>query len=306
MRKDQIFVLMLVVMLPMSGCFDGAVGDAEGTDDATDGSGNHELSVNHPPVISAGIESSISYTKGDDCTTNGIKIHARHAITDWDGQISQAGWDIDLDGNIDYFVTDSEGHTAVEILLDDMTYWNYTSGNNEIYARQKNIVFGAQDDSGQWTSSEIFLIEIEELYVHNGVYKTNLDVIPCAGSVNPMDYNFSVTDHSDIITGYGWDRLIQIEFLEGDYPIEWQRIKIKLDGDVSPQRYCTLTYYSWCSIELSDGSLPSTNSLSMSWHPNQVITIKEQVNLQKTSGESMDVEIWIDDVLVDSLTLTLE
>jgi hypothetical protein len=44
----------------------------------------------------------------------------------------------------------------------------------------------------------------------------------------------------------------------------------------------------------------------MSWHPNQVITIKEQVNLQKTSGESMDVEIWIDDVLVDSLTLTLE
>jgi hypothetical protein len=29
MRKDQIFVLMLVILLPMSGCFDGAVGDAE-------------------------------------------------------------------------------------------------------------------------------------------------------------------------------------------------------------------------------------------------------------------------------------
>ncbi|MDC0556797.1 hypothetical protein OAO34_03325 [Candidatus Poseidoniaceae archaeon] len=304
MKTDRIFVLLLVVMLPMSGCFDGAVGDAEGSDES-DGNGNNELSVNHPPVISAGIEPSIMYTEGDDCTTNGIEIHARHAMTDWDGQISQAGWDVDLDGNIDYFVTDSEGHTAVEILLDDLTYWNYTSGNNEIFARQKNIVFGAQDDSGQWTSSEIFLIEIDELYVHNGVYKTNLDVIPCAGSVNPMDYNFSVTDHPDEIDS-GGDRLIQIEFLEGDYPIEWERIKIKLDGDVSPQRYCTLTYDSWCSIELSDGSLPSTNSLSMSWYPNQVITIKEQVNLQKTSGESMDVEIWIDDVLVDSLTLILE
>ena len=37
MRNDQIFVLLLVVLLPMSGCFDGAVGDAEGTDDASSG-----------------------------------------------------------------------------------------------------------------------------------------------------------------------------------------------------------------------------------------------------------------------------
>ena len=37
MRNDQIFVLLLVILLPMSGCFDGAVGDAEGTDDASDG-----------------------------------------------------------------------------------------------------------------------------------------------------------------------------------------------------------------------------------------------------------------------------
>jgi len=37
MRNDQIFVLLLVILLPMSGCFEGAVGDAEGTDDAADG-----------------------------------------------------------------------------------------------------------------------------------------------------------------------------------------------------------------------------------------------------------------------------
>ena len=36
MKTDRIFVLLLVVLLPMSGCFDDAVGDAEGTDDATD------------------------------------------------------------------------------------------------------------------------------------------------------------------------------------------------------------------------------------------------------------------------------
>ena len=42
MRKDQIFVLMLVILLPMSGCFDGAVGDAEANDDMTDSTSNNE------------------------------------------------------------------------------------------------------------------------------------------------------------------------------------------------------------------------------------------------------------------------
>ena len=40
MRNDQIFVLLLVVLLPMSGCFDaGGVGEAEGAQDSTDASG---------------------------------------------------------------------------------------------------------------------------------------------------------------------------------------------------------------------------------------------------------------------------
>ena len=33
MRKDQIFVLLLVILLPLSGCFDGAVGDADAEED---------------------------------------------------------------------------------------------------------------------------------------------------------------------------------------------------------------------------------------------------------------------------------
>ena len=36
MRNDQIFVLLLVVLLPLSGCFDaGSIGEAEGTEDST-------------------------------------------------------------------------------------------------------------------------------------------------------------------------------------------------------------------------------------------------------------------------------
>ena len=36
MKTDRIFVLLLVVMLPMSGCFDDAVGDAEAEEDSSE------------------------------------------------------------------------------------------------------------------------------------------------------------------------------------------------------------------------------------------------------------------------------
>ena len=36
MRNDQIFVLLLVILLPLSGCFDNAVGEAEANDDRDD------------------------------------------------------------------------------------------------------------------------------------------------------------------------------------------------------------------------------------------------------------------------------
>ena len=47
MRNDQIFVLMLVILLPMSGCFDGSgVGEAEGAQDSDEASGGTTV-VNH-------------------------------------------------------------------------------------------------------------------------------------------------------------------------------------------------------------------------------------------------------------------
>ena len=36
MRNDQIFVLLLVILLPLSGCFDNAVGEAEADDERDD------------------------------------------------------------------------------------------------------------------------------------------------------------------------------------------------------------------------------------------------------------------------------
>ena len=46
MRNDQIFVLMLVILLPMSGCFNGAVGEAEAEEDSEEGN-----DVEHMPQM---------------------------------------------------------------------------------------------------------------------------------------------------------------------------------------------------------------------------------------------------------------
>ena len=67
MRNDQIFVLLLVVLLPMSGCFDGGgVGEAEGAQDSdsADDSGTSTGGVPTTPATSNSQE-RIWYSTGD-------------------------------------------------------------------------------------------------------------------------------------------------------------------------------------------------------------------------------------------------
>tara|TARA_B100001093_G_C26524717_1_gene883311 strand:- start:263 stop:808 length:546 start_codon:yes stop_codon:yes gene_type:complete len=51
MRNDQIFVLLLVVLLPLSGCFDaGGIGEAEGSEDSTSTVINNYYNTSHAQV----------------------------------------------------------------------------------------------------------------------------------------------------------------------------------------------------------------------------------------------------------------
>ena len=78
MRNDQIFVLLLVVLLPMSGCFDsGAVGDAEATDDET-------VNVEHvEPLYSISIDDGDRHTIILNGTSLKIDSAFYRAENDW-------------------------------------------------------------------------------------------------------------------------------------------------------------------------------------------------------------------------------
>ncbi|MGB0489307.1 MAG: hypothetical protein ACPGK0_01895, partial [Candidatus Poseidoniaceae archaeon] len=98
---------LLFLTLPLSGCVGetDVIGDASATDEAvgTDSSSSDNLDAayNHPPVLAASISTELTDIQGQDCTTNGVQFQARHAMVDWNDNISRAGWDTNLDGVID-------------------------------------------------------------------------------------------------------------------------------------------------------------------------------------------------------------
>ena len=117
MKTDRIFVLLLVVMLPMSGCFDDAVGDAEGTDDANAGTtvinNYYNQSSNQDPVFhiaglsvdqyDTGRVSTYDSNSGEELTR---MYHATigfwFTVTDVDSNITSVGLDLNLDNMIDH------------------------------------------------------------------------------------------------------------------------------------------------------------------------------------------------------------
>ena len=91
MRKDQIFVLMLVILLPMSGCFDGAIGEAEADEDSGEYTENEYQDVIRTVYIGPGDVVNITL---DGNTTLELVSGLRTVTSDTE---SDAYWYVDMD-----------------------------------------------------------------------------------------------------------------------------------------------------------------------------------------------------------------
>ena len=100
MRKDQIFVLMLVILLPMSGCFDGAVGDAEGEADDVDST--VQYIPNQHPIIYGSI-SNCYHECWDSGSVDSLVRVNDFFVVDPDGTVASFGLDFDNDFQIDWY-----------------------------------------------------------------------------------------------------------------------------------------------------------------------------------------------------------
>ena len=121
MRNDQIFVLLLVVLLPMSGCFADAVGDAEGADESTvinNYYNNTTVEYNFPPVIWGSIYFGSHYC-GTNSTTSIENVIITRAVSavDYDGNVTEFGLDTDQDGTIDFPLTNMCDGAEYQVIL---------------------------------------------------------------------------------------------------------------------------------------------------------------------------------------------
>jgi hypothetical protein len=315
MRNDQIFVLLLVILLPMSGCFDGGtegVGEAEAAQDA-DGENPPSTSTsataapNLPPVISVETIGTLTNVEGPDCTTLAFEIEVRHAMTDWDGSILSAGWDVNLDGLIDYPTNASEGYMMIEIPMNTMVGRTAIQSNIEYEYREQTIVFGAQDDDGAWTSSELIkLVKTISYSTNNGGEYSYLDLEPCNDFSDVTDYNFSVIDHADFVSTGNRDYLVEITRTNGQNGIDWSRISIYIDGDNEGQEVCGVVenYYNRCRIYSGTGL--TNSSVGTLWESGETITISEWDDNLHNGNYGAWIYVYIDNIEVHRVQLDLQ
>ena len=90
MTTDRLFVIMLVILVPMTGCF-GAIDNADAEE---------KQSGNTPPVIFS--DSGYSYAAGYTVYNNSISFAVAAMAMDFDGFIAEFGVDFDLDGKVDF------------------------------------------------------------------------------------------------------------------------------------------------------------------------------------------------------------
>jgi len=134
MRNDQIFVLLLVVLLPMSGCFDaGSVGEAEGAQDSTDASGTTIVN-NYYNNTTSNSQERIWYSSGDVVNKY------------WnDGQDVESGGQrcLEYGPSYDSNTGDYLGEECKELgYPSELSDWNETNCDGVLIGQSSNMRFG--------------------------------------------------------------------------------------------------------------------------------------------------------------------
>ena len=315
MKPQFLFICFILLALPLTGCLGGqdvvdeASASQEGLVPTTSSTGQTSSgTVNLPPVVTAYLGTVISDVQGSDCTTVGFEVQGRHAMTDWDNNITQAGWDVDLDGTIDYPVTAAEGFTALQVNLVDMVLSNESRQGDNYYFQtyaEVHVAFGAMDESGAWASSGLIKIRklIEGYNSNQDTTYTYIDTEPCADFDDVTEYNFSLSDHADFASDGSTDYLVTISRTNGQNGINWNRVRIYFDGSDEGDEQCYQNYYR-CELLPGDG-LSNSSSLGAMWEAGDSVTIKENGNNMHRAGYEAEITIYIDNVLVFSESIML-
>ncbi|MEE2811811.1 MAG: hypothetical protein VX627_02135 [Candidatus Thermoplasmatota archaeon] len=186
-----------------------------------------------------------------------IDITAYHAMLDWNGSIDFAGWDVDLDGIVDYEVTSPNGITDITVDDDDVV-------ESDDFLRF-TVAFGAVDSDGNWGWEML----------SNGD-----DMVNYASTTRN---SFTATDSDASTSAATDDNLMRVTWQFAEDDLNWAFVSIKLGvGDAVYD--CSTDGTEECSIG-QDGSDDSM------WETTEFLTLSESGSDICSGSCSVDIYV---------------
>ena len=144
MDKDKTFILLLIIMLPLSGCMD-MTDNAEGQEASAE---ELQTNQNQLPVIWGYVSFGAHYCAENGTTSVDLLVARATYALDFDGNISQFGLDVNQDAIIDFPITSTcEGADYQPVIGTNSTDWMNPIPMNEWGSHPSSIEGCYQDIS---------------------------------------------------------------------------------------------------------------------------------------------------------------
>jgi hypothetical protein len=228
-RLRLLYTTVLACLLILSGCFGATVDQGE-----SQTPGSTSPTIVSPPIIEIidgqwEVEPIIGFdsvTGAEEIT--GYWSHIYHAMLDVDGTIASAGWDIDLDGTIDYPTTANKAFTNITIPVSE-----WISPPDNSYALITSVAFIATDNDG-WISADMLSL----VYSPSSSQQQN----------GPDLYQYRASNHNDSPGAGTSDNLMVLEFMQAPADLNWVDVRVQIIGDDGVPHTCKTDGSTDCTI----------------------------------------------------------
>ena len=286
-------VVTLSIILLLAGCF--------GLGDSAEASDEHEHTPNAAPVLhgelmlddsDGELEFNLANCTGTECT-----ISAYHAAVDPDGDLMDLGYDFDLDGTIDYQLTNYRGITDMQIprteFVEEVILVDEIIEESNCVNGQQLVVTETSTISRMITS--IALIAVDENDAASAILLTTHELYDIStiisdtteGCTNDLSmYQFSHRDAADTMSDAAGEKLVHIKMTQGD-DLSWSLLKVSIVVDGGNSLTCA-------DASKDDGTADCTYTIDddNSWGVTEEITISEgDVDLCDGSNGGCDVDV---------------
>ena len=286
-------VVTLSIILLLAGCF--------GLGDSAEASDEHEHTPNAAPVVHGelmldDLDGELEFNLAD-CTGTECTLNAYHAAVDPDGDLLDLGYDFDLDGTIDYHLTNYRGITDLQIprteFLEEVILVDEIIEESNCVNGQQLVVTETSTISRMITS--IALIAVDENDAASAILLTTDEMYDISTIISDTTegctddlsmYQFSSRDAADTMSDAAGEKLVHIKMTQGD-GLSWSVLKVSIVVDGGNNLVCA-------DASEDDGTADCTYTTDedTTWETSEEITINEgDVDLCDGSDGGCDVDV---------------